>query len=56
MLAELSEVPNLLVCRLASWHLAYFYRTLNKRGAERGFVSRCTLPEGAEIFFNGYPE
>ena len=56
VLIELGNSGDDESCRLAAWHLAYHYRLLHERGAARGFVSRRTLPGGAEVFFNIHPE
>ena len=53
---ELGNSNDAEVCRRASWHLAYHYRTLHPRGRERGFVSAIPLSGGEELFLNGYPE
>lgn len=56
VLIELGNSDDAEVCRLASWHLAYNYRTLHPRGQERGFVSTIPLSGGEALFLNGHPE
>ena len=56
VLIELGNSDDEEVCRLASWHLAYKYRTLHPQGRERGFVSAIPLSGGEELFLNGHPE
>lgn len=56
VLIELGNSDAAEICRLASWHLAYNYRTLHPHGREQGFVSTIPLSGGEELFLNGQPE